>query len=234
MNRRSLLTGAALTAAASIIPSSSAAAYNQRGQLLPPLGGPLKYGVVGDSITGRGSFASDQSKAWAWLLQTRLQQSWTVTRQDATSHHDAQGSTTLGTIDTVPTGCDLVVVGLGTNNAREVDSSGNYVYSNTSIYSDAQALYYNVRQSNPNALIYGLGVWDASGPRTARVDALIGERCAENGGIYAICSDLYDYTPDRLPTGVAAFGGYTTDGFHPNDTGHAALYQRAVNWIGVP
>lgn len=214
--------------------AQQAQAYNFKGSLLPPVGGPLKYGVLGDSITGRGSFASVQTNAWAWLLEARLQKSWTVTRQDGTSKHDAAGNTVLGTVDTYPTGCDLVVVGLGTNNAREVDSSGNYVYSSTQIYADAQTVYSSVRQANPNAMIYGLGVWNASGPRTARVDALIGERCAENGGIYAICSDLYDYTPDRLPSGQPSFAGYTTDGFHPNDTGHNQLYLRAVNWIGVP
>ena len=43
---------------------------------------------------------------------------------------------------------------------------------------------------------------------------------------YVPFTDLFDHVPNRNPTGDPAFGGYTTDGFHPNDTGHRAIYNR--------
>lgn len=201
-------------------------------------------GVIGDSITGRGSFASDPTKDWVSLLATRIgaQCPQGVTRIDCTSHHDAQGSTCLGTIDTYPTSCDLVLVGLGTNDCRETNADGTWVYSQTNTYTAAETVYSSVAAQNPGAVIVGVGVWNTSllawpptaGSRLVRWDALIGERCAENGGIYIPIADLYDYSPNRLPTGVTAFGGYTTDGFHPNDAGHAAIYNRVANWLRLP
>lgn len=208
-----------------------------------PTDRPFVLGVVGDSVTQRGSFASVVTNSWVELVRARIatQCPMGVTRIDATEHHDAYGNTTLGTIDTYPSGCDLVLVGLGTNDCRSQDGSGNWVYGQSATYAAAQTVYSSVAAQNPGAVVFGLGVWDQSiltwynaGSRVVRWDALIGERCHENGGIWVSVSDLWDYSPNRLPTGVAAFGGYSTDGFHPNDAGHAAIAARAANALRLP
>lgn len=242
IGRRKLLTGALAGVGAALALPGRAQAYNLPSAITVPQGGALKYGVLGDSVTGRGSFASTQDNAWAWLLQSRLEQHWTVTRQDGTTNHDAQGDSCLATVATYPSGCDLLVIGLGTNDCREQNSDGSWVYSPSTVYANANTVYSNALQLNPGAVILGVGIWDTSlltwsptaGSRVVRFDALIAERCVENGGMWMPIADLWDYSPDRLPTGVAAFGGYTTDGFHPNDAGHQAIYNRAVNWLRLP
>lgn len=249
LSRRSVLTTAALAAAATLISSDSvAAATTAPTPINVPPGQPLTYGVLGDSITGRGSFASDPSLTWTALLQARLAKTWTVTRVNGVTHTDAQGLTCLGTVDQVPSGCDLVVVGLGTNDCRE-QLNGSYVYSSTQTYNSAGTLFQEVAAANPNALIVSLGVWgDATTAwtmsssttppsvmsRVGRWDALIGQQVAAVGGITVPAADLFGYTPYRDPAGQPAFGGYQTDGFHPNDTGHNAIYLRVAEWLRLP
>lgn len=248
LNRRTLLAAGSLAAATSLIPRTTAHATTAPTLITVPPGQPLTYGVLGDSITGRGSFASDPSLTWTALLQTRLAQTWTVTRVNGTTHTDAAGLTCLGTVDTVPSGCDLVVVGLGTNDCRE-QTSGSYTYTPTATFDAAGTLFAQVAAANPHAVIVSLGVWGDSTTswtlsgsttpvstvsRVARWDALIGQQVAANGGITVPASDLFAYTPNRDPINQPAFGGYQTDGFHPNNTGHNAIYQRVASWLRLP
>lgn len=248
LQRRALIAGAALAAATTLIPRGRANATTAPTLIPVPAGQPLTYGVLGDSITGRGSFASDVSLTWTSLLQARLAQTWPVTRVNGTTHTDAQDLTCLGTVDTVPSGCDLVVVGLGTNDCRE-QTNGSYTYSPTQTYNSAGTLFGQVAAANPGAVIISLGVWgDATTAwtmsstttpvsvvsRVARWDALIGQQVAKNGGINVPASDLYAYTPYRYPVGQPAFGNEQTDGFHPNDSGHGAIYSRVASWLRLP
>ncbi|MFJ4878379.1 SGNH/GDSL hydrolase family protein [Streptomyces sp. NPDC088745] len=246
-SRRALLTTAALTTPATLltIGTAAGAAVAQRPRALVGPGEPLVYGVIGDSITGRGSFASSADLAWTSLLQARLSKTWQVTRVNGVTSRDGQGLTCLATVDTVPFGCDLVVVGLGTNDCRE-RRDNRYVYTPKDTRSAARALFTAVAAASPGAVVVGLGVWgdrtllwspeDCPRPvsRVAYWDELLAECWAENGGIFVPCADLYDVPAHRLPAGRPAFGGYTTDGFHPNDAGHQALYQRVADLLRLP
>jgi acyl-CoA thioesterase-1 len=219
-------------------------------RLTYPTTRPFVLGVIGDSVTQRGSFASTYENTWVEIVKSHIaaQCPMGVTRVDSVTYHDAQGSTSLSSMSTTtaiagyPTGCDMVIVGLGTNDCREQNTDGSWTYSPTSVYNNAQTVYAAAVAANPNAFLLGLGIWDNSlltwaptaGSRTVRFDALIAQRCVENGGLYIPVSDLWDYSPNRLPTGVAAFGGYTTDGFHPNDSGHAALASRVLEEMLIP
>jgi lysophospholipase L1-like esterase len=239
LDRRTLLT-----AAATLLPVGAAAPATRAPAPVPP-GPPFRYGVLGDSITGRGSFASDEARTWTALLQARLAQTRRVTRVNGTTHQDEQGLTCLRTVDAVPFGCDLVVVGLGTNDCRE-QRDGSYVYTPHDTRAAARTLFAAVAAANPGADIVGLGVWgdrtlewtpSGSAYPVSRVDhwdELIGECCAENGGIPVPCADLYRRSAGRLPAGRPAFGGYTTDGFHPNDAGHEAIYRRVAHRLRLP
>lgn len=234
LDRRTLLS-----AATTLLPVGAAAPAT-RTPTPAPTGPPLRYGVLGDSITGRGSFASSEAGTWTSLLQARLAKTWQVTRVNGATYRDEQGLTCLWTVEAVPFGCDLVVVGLGTNDCRE-QRDGRYVYTPRDTRTAAQTLFAAVAAANPDADIVGLGVWGDSTLRwtpsgsahpVSRVeywDELIGGCCAENGGIPIPCADLYSRSAHRLPTGRPAFGGYTTDGFHPNDAGHEAIYRRVAH-----
>lgn len=253
LTRRGLLAATAgLATAAALIPAQQANAEAPC-PLKFPTTRPFAVGVIGDSVTQRGSFASDISKTWVELLRTRIatQCPMGTDRLDSTTYWDAQNSTSLSSMSTTtaqagyPSGCDLVIVGLGTNDCREQDSNGAWVYSASAVYANAQTVYNTAAARNPDAVLVGVGIWDQSllswagpggypGSRVTRFDSLIGERCAEAGGIYISLADLWDYAPNRTPTGQPAFGGYTTDGFHPNDSGHAAIYGRVANWLRLP
>lgn len=210
----------------------------------------FQLGVVGDSVTQRGSFASTYENTWVELLKARIAQQCPlgVNRLDSVIYHDAQGSTSLASMSTstaiagFPSGCDLVIVGLGTNDCRETNSDGSWTYSPTSTFDDARTVYQAVAAANPGAVILGLGVWDNSlltwaptaGSRSVRWDALIAQNCAAVGGIYVPVGDLWDYAPNRTPINQPAFGGFETDGFHPNDTGHQAIATRVAEWLRLP
>ncbi|MFJ2742699.1 SGNH/GDSL hydrolase family protein [Streptomyces sp. NPDC087440] len=242
-DRRSLLRTAAFAAPALSLTTGTAAA-SVRPRTLAAAGGPLVYGVLGDSITGRGSFASRNDTAWTALLQARLAKDWQVTRVDGSTSRDAANLTCLATVNTIPFGCDLVVVGLGTNDCHE-QRNGRYVYTPHDTRIAARGLFRAVAAANPCAVIVSLGVWgdrsvrwsvDDWTPPVSRVaywDAIIAECCLESGGIPLSCADLYDTSAYRLPAGRQAFGGNVTDGFHPNDAGHGALYQRVANQLGL-
>jgi lysophospholipase L1-like esterase len=244
LDRRSLVRTAAFTAPAVLLTTGTAAPA-VRPRALSAVGGPLVLGVLGDSITGRGSFASRNDKAWTALLQARLEQSWNVTRVDGSTSRDAQNLTCLATVNTVPFGCDLVVTGLGTNDCRE-QRGGRYAYTPDDTRTAARLLFTAIATANPDAVIVSLGVWgdrstrwsvDGSSPPVSRVacwDAIIAECCLESGGVPVSCADLYDNPDHRLPAGRQAFGGYSTDGFHPNDAGHRALYQRVADRLRLP
>ncbi|CAM5296770.1 hypothetical protein GCM10010329_81970 [Streptomyces spiroverticillatus] len=241
LNRRSLLRTAAFTAPALGL-ATGPAAPAARARLLAAMGGPLVFGVLGDSITGRGSFASRSDKSWTALLQTRLEQNWRVTRVEGSTSRDAQNLTCLADVNTVPFGCDLIVVGLGTNDCRE-QRNGRHIYTPHDTRSAAHALFTAIAAGNPGAVILSLGVWgdrsiqwsmdDRTPPvsRVAHWDAIIAEQCLANGGLPVPCADLYDDPAHRLPAGRPAFGGYSTDGFHPNDAGHEALYRRVASQL---
>ncbi|MEU8890548.1 SGNH/GDSL hydrolase family protein [Streptomyces sp. NPDC048442] len=244
LDRRTLLTTAALTASATLLPVGAGVPATHVPGLVAP-GLPLRYGVLGDSITGRGSFASGETRPWAALLQARLAKTWQLTRVNGATSRDEQGVTCLGTVDSVPFGCDLVVVGLGSNDCL-AQRNGRYVYTPRDTYAAARTLFAALAAANPDAVIVRLGVWgDRSVQWTAggsvhpvsRVeywDELIGECCEENGIVSVPCADLYSRSANRLPAGRPAFGGYTTDGYHPNDAGHEAIYRRVAHRLRLP
>ncbi|MFI0977499.1 SGNH/GDSL hydrolase family protein [Streptomyces sp. NPDC021093] len=244
LDRRTLLTTAALTASATLLPVAAGAPATPVPTLVAP-GRPLRYAVLGDSITGRGSFASHEARPWTALLQARLARTWQITRVNGATSRDKQGVTCLATVDTVPFGCDLVVVGLGSNDCL-AQRDGRYVYTPDDTYAAARTLFTALAAANPDAVVVSLGVWGDSTVRWTRsgsahpvsrvecFDELIGECCAESGGTLIPCSDLYNRSVNRLPAGRRAFGGYTTDGYHPNDTGHEAIYQRVAGWLDLP
>lgn len=203
------------------------------GKIIWPAGGALRVNFLGDSVGYRGSFASTLGNSWRHLMRSRLESAGPVAYGTCAHAHDADGNTVFTSFSNVSGGEDVTFVMLGTNNVREAQD-----YSAFS--SDCASLLDQVRTAAPDALLVVGGVWMPSDGgtwtdcrRVARYNALIAERAYEHDGMYVPFTDLFDCDANRHPTGVPAFGEYSTDGFHPNDAGHRAIYNRYRIALGL-
>ncbi|GAA4600799.1 hypothetical protein GCM10023195_01170 [Actinoallomurus liliacearum] len=205
----------------------------QAGRITWPDSGMLRVNFLGDSVGYRGSFASTRENSWRYLMRARLESVGPVTYGTYTHTHNANGNTVFTSLSNVSGGEDVTFVMLGTNNVREAQEYGGF-------YSDCAYTLDQVRAAAPDALLVVGGVWMPSDGGTwtdcrhvARYDALIAEQAHRHDGMYVPFTDLFDDDSNRNPTGVPAFGAYTTDGFHPNDAGHRAIYDRYRIALGL-
>ena len=77
-----------------------------------------------------------------------------------------------------------------------------------------------------------LGVWKQYPAVRAVYDLIISRLALEYGAQYVSLEDLGDDPTMSGPSGVSVYRG-TSDGFHPNDAGHAALaaaVEDAIRW----
>lgn len=186
----------------------------------------LRVNFVGDSIGMRGSFASTPQTSWQGLMLARFGRVSPVARGSQAYTTDTWGCM-IGTISDVAGGDDLTFVMAGTNDERAGRS-----YSQ--VYADYAGLLDRILARVPATRLVCAGVWQEPGETTAHVEALIAEQAALHGGQFVPLSDLFPVASYKTPTGVPAFGGYVTDGFHPNDTGHLAIYNRLRNALQIP
>ena len=118
-------------------------------------------------------------------------------------------------VDAAP---DLAVIELGTNDC----SGGTTVPTDLATFeSDYHLILDTIRFMKPNAAIVMLGIWrerPASGPYDAVIARLASEYGAQFVSLETVSDDPAMYGPD----GVTTFNG-TSDSFHPNDAGHAAI-----------
>lgn len=205
----------------------------QAGKIIWPDSGTLRANFLGDSVGYRGSFASTREASWRYLMRARLESVGPVTYGTYTQVHNANGNTVFASVSNVSGGEDVTFVMLGTNNVREEQE-----YS--AFDSDCAGVLDQVRTAAPHALLVVGGAWMPSDGgtwtdcrRVAHYDALIAEQAYKHNGTYVPFTDLFDYDPNRNPTGVPAFGEYVTDGFHPNDAGHRAIYDRYRIALGL-
>ena len=183
---------------------------------------PLTPTFIGDSVGGRGSLASTPSATWQARVKAKIATFGPVGVNGTYSvTHDAFGNTTAASISNLAVPSEVTTVGLGTNDMRDGVGYGTF-YSN---YAD---LLDRVRGVSPDTTLICLGVWATPSVKQAHFDALINEQCAKHRGIFISLTDLFAYSPNRLPTGQPAFGGYHTDGFHPDDDGQAAIARRVL------
>jgi lysophospholipase L1-like esterase len=178
---------------------------------------------AGDSLTG-GLYASTQENAFKWRMLASMQQSGSVDE----SNSALSGGTTLQVSEKypVPSGLDLAVVELGTND------QGNQVPMDT--FTDSySALLDKIRASSDHVKIVCAGVWEANGGSATEsdYDVKIRSLCSQAGGVFVSLRQIYT-KPDVIgPVGAKAWLG-TADDFHPNDKGHQliadALLQRIV------
>ncbi|GAA4640639.1 hypothetical protein GCM10023196_106990 [Actinoallomurus vinaceus] len=205
----------------------------QAGKIIWPDSGTLRVNFLGDSVGYRGSFASTLGNSWRYLMRACLESVGPVTYGTCTHTHNANGNTVFTSFSNVSGGEDVTFVMLGTNNVREGQEYSVF-------YSDCAYTLDQVRTAAPDALLVVGGVWMPSDGgtwtdcrRVAHYDALIAEQAHEHDGMYVPFTDLFDCDSNRYPAGVPAFGEYTTDGFHPNDAGHRAIYDRYRIALGL-
>jgi lysophospholipase L1-like esterase len=179
-------------------------------------GRPTSVLFTGDSLTG-GYFASRVSQSFPALISNVI---GPVTQQ--TAQRANQTLSTVSGITNVPTGLDLAVVELGTNDWNETPLN--------TFRNQYDALVERIRAASPDAAIVCLGVWRDN---TNGYDAEIQDSCLAANGIFVPIARLYRPTQNRGPAGVRVERG-TSDDFHPNDRGHAVIANAVLAAIGQP
>ena len=123
----------------------------------------------------------------------------------------------------VSSASDLVVVALGTNDARRLTLE--------EFARDYASLIDEVRSAVPEAVLVCLGVWTTQ-ELAATSDPVVATPCRANDGIFVPVADLYDARGTRGPVGAASFAGVRDD-MHPNDEGFAAIAARIERMLGI-
>lgn len=117
----------------------------------------------------------------------------------------------------------LYIIELGTNDINEVDHR---------IFSEQyEQLLLRVREGSPDAALVCLGTWRPPS-RGANYDLVIRQECESFGGEYRRMADLEADPTHKGPAGEETYWG-PSDDFHPNDAGHAAIFERAMSAIEV-
>jgi lysophospholipase L1-like esterase len=187
---------------------------------------PLQVSYVGDSVGYRGSFASTRALTWQGRMDTRLRKLGAIThgRYDITP--DARRLTLVSGISQLTPGDGLTTVMFGDNDVREGHSPAQ-------VGAEFTHLLDLVRAASPHTTLLVSGLW-APTSIARDYDPLIAAAARNHDGLFVRVSDLYDDPKNRLPAGMPSFGGYHTDGYHPNDTGSLAIYQRFARALRLP
>lgn len=222
---RTSASGAPDGAAPRPMPTFSQAPDALRTVTVTPTDGTLDVLFAGDSLTG-GLYASDQANGFKWRMATVLEQSGPVKEYNSA----LSGGTTVQVSEEydVPTGLDLAVVELGTNDL------GNQVPLDEfrTVYSE---LLTKITVSNPGVPVVCAGVWEGNGggPEGPTYDRVIEQACSDVDGVFVSLRALYQ-NPDTIgPAGQPAYLG-TSDDFHPNDRGHELIAAALLERITLP
>ena len=159
--------------------------------------------IVGDSITA-GHFASKPDKTFRALVLAALSARGPVAAQDA-----------------VPSGVDLAVLEVGTDDMR--------VQRVSDFRTAFEALVAQVRSASPNADLVCAGTWSATG---GLYDAVIQRACTGANSRYVPLQALYDTPAFHGPAGKATSYG-PSDGLSPNDAGHRAIAAALLGAVGL-
>ncbi|MBC9735328.1 SGNH/GDSL hydrolase family protein [Nocardioides marmotae] len=183
---------------------------------LPAEGETLSVLVAGDSLS-QGRFALKARNGYVRRVERALDEHWDAT---ATVVGDSGRQSFDVTPDVPRRAFDLVILELGTN-----DATGNYAAFSEN-YSD---LVRAVRKQSPDAGLVCLGSWQTE-YRASLVDATIDRTCTEADGVYVDLNELYLDENLRGPEGAQGVYG-VSDNFHPNDAGHGAMAELALEPI---
>ena len=190
---------------------------------VPPALAQSKALLLGDSLTD-GYYATTADHSYAAILQGWL----SLYGYDASSWGWPGGYLVDvdASLDAIRASApDLAVIEFGTNDAGAHVSTADFEHA-------YRELLETIRQTRPGSTVIMLGVWKQYPAVRAVYDLIISRLALEYGAQYVSLEDLGDDPTMSGPSGVSVYRG-TSDGFHPNDAGHAALaaaVEDAVRW----
>lgn len=202
--------------------TQAAAAASLRVELQKPADGKLRVLFSGDSLS-EGWYASAEDKGFRALVAKGLATKIPVETVD--THHAGDRVQDLAARFPIPEDLDLAIVELGTNDvARKTDPA---------LFSQQYSRYLDdLLAKSPKVKVLCLGGWTQVGPLGTAIDKAISEECTGHGGKFLSLKRAYAIPDNRGPEGVKTFRG-TSDAFHPNDAGHAAIAQDVLDYITV-
>lgn len=175
-------------------------------------------GFVGDSLT-LGLYASSQDQAYPQLVAAALHARTVVQAVSGVA------ATSIDDQASPPTGVDMVVVELGTNDFDQPIGSFERHY---------RALIDRMRAAAPKARFVCLGVWRGSTDRSTRTgltpvafDLAILHACP---GSFLSLTAMYMDPELHGPVGRSTWQG-PADWFHPNDAGHRRLADTLIQLL---
>lgn len=182
---------------------------------------PLRITYLGDSLTA-GLHAIAENESFRALTTSTLADGGPV------EEHAEQlvGGTVRQTLDgnpEFPTGQDIYVVELGTNDINSVDYR--------TFQREFGGMLDRVRTASPDAALVCLGTWRPE-DRGRDYDLVIRSACESHDGRYRRMADLAEDPALRGPAGVETFSG-PSDDFHPNNAGHRAIADRVLAMVEV-
>ena len=179
-----------------------------------PAEGPLRVLFVGDSIT-YGLSAEDQDRGYRPLMVDALSAGGPV--EELRANRVGADTGTVSGILNAPTGVDLAIIELGTNDVVEKTTIPQF-------RANYGSLLERIRHESPGAPLLCVGTWGSEGGADGSdaYNAVIDDECDDRGGTFASLYGLYPEEANRGPAGRDVFGG-TSDNFHPNDRGYRAI-----------
>ena len=192
---------------------------------------PWPVYLVGESITA-GRAATSEDKTWRRQVEAYMAHNTRYSVFEQTTDTYSSGwkvADALKAVTDIPPRHDAAVlfIGIGTN-----DISGNegatHITQTSSFVSTYAKLIATVRAAAPQALLVCFSVWWASSPVTTIYDTAIEHDCEAAQGRYLSLQTLFDDPAYHGPAGIPEDWykpGWTTDTFHPNDHGEAAIAQ---------
>lgn len=177
--------------------------------------------LLGDSLT-MGLFASSEAATYRSLLKQRFGASG-----DRIQGNSGGGSYDFLTQETEITAAapDVLILELGTNDDGHAGSTPWTLAKNL------RTLIGWTRAGNPQCRVVVLGEWGKNSSTTGW-DAEIERVANDYGGNFVSLDAMSEVAANKGPADLPTIwhgiddghGGYLTDNFHPNDTGHAAIY----------
>ncbi len=204
-------------------PATSSAPPEVRNRTLTikrPAEGPMTVQFIGDSISNGWAATTDQDGYVAKTVAAWSAEGPVAPRVDAVS---GAKMWEVGKFVQVAPKASLVVIELGTNDARESEETAAGEF-----HKQYTALVDRVTKEAPYASVVCLGTWRPAG-RGGTFDRQIYDVCdGRANALYLALDDLYTDPALRGPAGRPVFLG-NGDVFHPNDAGYTAITKRITD-----
>lgn len=182
---------------------------------------PLKVLFAGDSLTV-GFYASAEAKGFRQLVTAKLE-----SRGEVQVELGSKAGGTLSTVGnqvSIPSGLDLAIVELGTNDVSTKTPL-------TEFAKQYGGLLRKIKAESPKVAILCVSAWQGATAGDP-YNVAIREECTAKGGKYVDVNLVFAGPGNRGPAGLQTWVGVSDD-FHPNDQGHRRLADAILERIKV-